>query len=88
MGARPDLDLSDIVPAYREFLTGRGTSTAGINRIRATPDGDWWEPLSVGDEEAIPRHLYGTFGERRDPLAPWRIGNGPTACSTSQELVV
>lgn len=86
MGARPDLDLSDIMPAYREFLFGEGTSTAGINHIRATPEGDSWEPKPVGDEEAIPGYLY-EGAIQRDPLKPWRIGNGPGSCSTSQEVV-
>lgn len=87
MGARPDLDLSDILPAYQSFITGHGTSTAGINHIRATPEGDVWEPLEVGDEGFIPGHLYES-AKQRDPLVPWRIGNGPGSCSTSQEMVL
>lgn len=83
--ARPDLDLSDILPAYQEFITGRGTSTAGINRIRATPEGDRWEPQEVGDEEAIPAYLY--IEPPVDPLKPRRVGYGPKTASTCQDLV-
>lgn len=83
MGARPDLDLSDILPAYQQFITGRGTSTAGVNRIRATPEGDVWEPQEVGDEGAIPDHLYVQWFDSDDPR---RVGNGPRTCSTSQEV--
>lgn len=86
MGTRPDLDLSDILPAYQTFITGHGTSTAGVNRIHATPEGDKWMPMEVGDEGRIPHHLFGE-STRRDPLKPWRIGNGPPVCSTSQVLV-
>lgn len=85
MGARPDLDLSDILPAYQSFITGTGTSTAGINRIHATPEGDRWMPMEVGDEGRIPQHLYST--PTLDPLKPRRIGNGPPVCSTSQVMV-
>ncbi len=86
MGQRPDLDLSDILPAYQEFISGRGTSTAGVNRIRATPEGDVWEPQEVGDESAIPDWLYSDwFG---DDSTPRRVGNGPATCSTSQVVAL
>jgi hypothetical protein len=88
MGMRPDLDLSDILPAYQGFLTGEGTSTAGINRIRATPEGDVWEPKIVGDEESIPTHLYWDWGQTRDRSKPILVGNGPKTCSTSQVMAL
>ena len=82
MGARPDLDLSDILPAYREFL-GDYESTASINFVKPTaPESEEYVEQSLG---------WGPSVQRSEPplstLLPLRIGNGPATCSTRTTLV-
>lgn len=88
MGTRPDLDLSDILPAYREFL-GEYESTAGINFVKASvPEDQDYQEASLGWGSSQP-HLQAGYVPRsmaaRDE--PYRVGNGPEVCSTSRVLV-
>lgn len=87
MGARPDLDLSDILPYYREFMD---PSTVGINHVRPRyGEHEEYVEQPMGHEEVIPEHLYERHRKPWMPttLDPFRVGNGPTVCSTSREMV-
>ena len=86
MGLRPDLDLSDIIPAYREFILGGGAGTSSRGRIRATPTGDVWE--SDGGEDTPPQEVLWDWGQMKDRSAPRLVGNGPKTCSTSQVVTL
>jgi hypothetical protein len=73
VGFRPDLDLSGILPDYREHMS---ESTAGVNFVDGKRKADPFE-----DQEAIPKRLY---APERSAMVddPWRVGNGPATCST------
>lgn len=79
MGFRRDLDLAEILPAYREHL---GVGTAGVNFVDEKRRGDR-DPF---EHDAIPKSLYahqrGTFGEK-----PLRMGTGPATCSTCVDVI-
>jgi hypothetical protein len=79
MGFGSPLDLSTILPAYREHLGYGGT--VGINFVeeKSRLERDPFE------HEAIPRSLYAP--KRVMSEKPERIGNGPPACSTVTDLV-
>lgn len=80
MGFRDALDLSEILPAYQEFL-GDYESTASIHFVdQDRPSPDPWER-----QEAIPQHLYAPVFTK--PSAPTRVGTGPATCSTCTEVV-
>ena len=79
MGFSQDLDLSDILPAYREHLGGH-RGTAGINFV----DTDR-QPEHDRSHDPIPRSLYAP--KRVMSQEPERIGNGPTTCSTVTDVV-
>lgn len=83
--ARPDLDLSDILPSYQEFL---GASTADINYV--SPKGkpqeyEDYEPYQEQGWEPIPSRLYASY---RDSEEPFLDGSGPVACSTSRVVAL
>jgi hypothetical protein len=77
VGFRSPLDLSDILPLYREHLGAFG-GTVGVNFV----DGNGAPEVKP---DAIPRFLYAP--ERLMPEDPERIGNGPQTCSTCTDLV-
>ena len=80
MGFGADLNLSAILPAYREHLGGH-RGTAGINLI----DADKEPGRDPFEHDVIPRSLYAP--KRVMSQEPERIGNGPTTCSTVTDLV-
>lgn len=81
MGFREALDLSDILPAYEEFL-GDYESTASITFVDQTKrKADPWE-----NPEAIPHRLYAPVLARSS--VPTRVGTGPATCSTCTEVAL
>lgn len=75
-GARPDLDLSEIISAYQEWLDGGDPTTAGYHfdytgQKIASDAADW----------DVPRKAHPMSVD--DPIL---FGNGPATCSTSTAL--
>jgi hypothetical protein len=83
---RPDLDLSDILPSYREFLGG--SSTADIKYVQPKAGDDEFETpyqeADLGWGTHAPRSLY---ADRLISEEPMLQGYGPETCSTSREVV-
>lgn len=92
MAQRPDLDLSEIIPAYRNWL-GDHESTAGINFVKSTVrEEETYEETSLGWGRTY-AHLQEGYAVRPsapsdDDLDAYRVGNGPAECSTSRDLVL
>lgn len=76
---RESLDLSEVLPSYREHLGAFG-GTAGVNFV----DGSGPSEHDPFENEAIPRSLYARQSQTETPT--W-IGEGPPTCSTCTDVV-
>jgi hypothetical protein len=82
VGFRDDIDLSEILPAYREHLGAYG-GTVGINFV----DGNKPVEPDPFEQEAIPKSLYARERSSAHLREPIRMGTGPATCSTCTDVV-